>query len=232
MSPCDQTTFCTRLYVGAGRPHELPPLNDLIDDEESNQEYILDLNVRKTQRLRYPGACSLVYQHLIQIVLETLLGWDPKSQSGQKGVLGTLEAWARADEEQGRKSLYSHWQLWVKGLNNYRRDIQHQDEETKAKARKTYFEYVDNVMTASYGDEFMISDNCSGCTNNDTHQGMEVDSATESHVDDNFKQCDLQILRNARHKDCSLDINGKVLQCRKCNKQVSTVDIVKLAVDR
>jgi len=78
-SPCDQDTFRVRLFVGSGRPHELPPLMDLEKAQENLGDYLLDFNFRRRQRLRYPGACSLAYQHLIQIVIEVLLGWDPKT---------------------------------------------------------------------------------------------------------------------------------------------------------
>ena len=114
--------------------------------------------------MRYPGACSLAYQHLIQIVIEVLLGWDPKTHTGTKGVFGTLEAWTRADEEQGRKSLHSHWQLWIKGINGYRTHFYHKDDAVKSKARKIFLGYVDKVMTATYGDDFIITDNCD-CSN-------------------------------------------------------------------
>ena len=37
LSPCDQTTFRIRLYAEPGRPHELPHLNDLCNDEDVNR---------------------------------------------------------------------------------------------------------------------------------------------------------------------------------------------------
>jgi len=50
----------------------------------------------------YPGACSIEYQSIVQILLEILFGWDSKKQEGSCGILGTLDAYAVAHEEQGK----------------------------------------------------------------------------------------------------------------------------------
>ena len=41
----------------------------------------------------------------MQIITECLIGWDPKKQSGRRGVFGVPIAYSRTDEEQGRKTL-------------------------------------------------------------------------------------------------------------------------------
>ena len=97
----DLCTFRVSIFAGAGETQTLPPL--------------IDFEFRQRQRLRYPGVCSLVYQHLMKITLECLLGWDSKMQTGKPGVLGTLEAYAMATEEQGRKTL--HWHLAHAGMD-------------------------------------------------------------------------------------------------------------------
>ncbi len=54
-----------------------------------------------------PGACSLELQNVMQILLECLLKWDTTTQTSKgKGILGTVNAFAGADEEQGRKTLH------------------------------------------------------------------------------------------------------------------------------
>ena len=48
----------------------------------------------------------------MQILTECMLKWDIKSKSSTgKGILGTVQAFAGADEEQGRKTLHQHWQI-------------------------------------------------------------------------------------------------------------------------
>ena len=99
--------------------HELPSL------QYSDSKCIADFDLRKKVRLGFPGACSLEYQSVMQVVTEVLLQWDVKKQQSRTekgGILGKLLAFVRADEEQGRKTLHSHWQVWVKELNQKLRD--------------------------------------------------------------------------------------------------------------
>ena len=52
-----------------------------------------------------------------------MLRWDTKTQSSRgKGILGTVLAFFGADEEQGRKTLHRHWQIWVQELNQTLQD--------------------------------------------------------------------------------------------------------------
>ncbi len=68
--------------------------------------------LRREARINNPGACSLEFQSVMQILTECLLKWDTKTQiSKGKGILGTVIAFAGADEEQGRKTLHQHWQI-------------------------------------------------------------------------------------------------------------------------
>jgi len=59
----------------------------------------------------------------MQILIEDLLQWDIKKQQAKgRGILGIIEAFGPADEEQGRGTLHSHWQIWVKELNRQLRE--------------------------------------------------------------------------------------------------------------
>ncbi len=74
--------------------------------------------MRKDIRLNNPDACSLENQSVMQILMECMLQWDiTKKTSKRKGILGTVVAFSAADEEQGRKTLHRHWQIWVKEIN-------------------------------------------------------------------------------------------------------------------
>ena len=92
--------------------HELPSLKG------SEEDCIANFVLQKNARISYPGACSLEFQSVMQILTECLLRWDTKTQTAKgKGILGTVIAFAGADEEQGRKTLHQHWQIWVKEIN-------------------------------------------------------------------------------------------------------------------
>ena len=73
VTPCDECSFRVRLYATC-KDHFLPNINDI----EDKAKCILDLNARKTFRLKYPGACALEYESIIQIVISIIIGWDDK----------------------------------------------------------------------------------------------------------------------------------------------------------
>ena len=103
--------------------------------------------LRRDARMSNPGACSLEFQNVMQILTECLLKWDTKTQlSKGKGILGTVIAFAGADEEQGRKTLHRHWQIWVKEIDQNIRDcLFHKDNKTRLEARET----LSNTLTMS-----------------------------------------------------------------------------------
>jgi hypothetical protein len=52
--------------------------------------------------MKYPGACSLEFQSVMQILAKCILRWDTKTQSSKdKGILGMVLAFSGVDEEQG-----------------------------------------------------------------------------------------------------------------------------------
>jgi len=95
----------------------------------SDDECIAHLRLRKKIRLQYPGACSLEFQSLMQILIETLFNWDMKNQRPKgPGIFGTVVAFAPVDEEQGRNTLQHHMQIWVKDVDQkLRRELFDED---------------------------------------------------------------------------------------------------------
>ncbi|KAL7524123.1 hypothetical protein ACHAXR_001615, partial [Thalassiosira sp. AJA248-18] len=113
ITPCDECSFRVRLYAYSNQWHKLP---DLMMDEE---RCVADFKLRQKTRLTYPGACSLEYQNIKKIVIETLLQWDCNKQKPKgKGVAGTVRAFAPGDEEQSRGTLHGHWQIFIEELTN------------------------------------------------------------------------------------------------------------------
>jgi hypothetical protein len=76
------------------------------------------------------------------------------------GVLGTVIAFAPADEEQGRKTLHSHWQIWTKELDSELRDnLFAKDPQVRATTRKKIFSIVNHLMHTSYECDFEVEHN-------------------------------------------------------------------------
>ena len=60
-----------------------------------------------------------------------MLQWDSKKHEPKgKGILGRVIAFAPAHKEQGRRTLHSHWQVWVEDLSpQIREDLFSPDDE-------------------------------------------------------------------------------------------------------
>ncbi len=92
--------------------HGLPNL------KRSEEDCLADFVLQRDLRMKYPGACSLEFQSVMQILTKCMLRLDINSQSSKgKGILGMVLAISDADEEQGCKTLHQHWQIWVQELN-------------------------------------------------------------------------------------------------------------------
>ncbi len=89
----------------------------------------------------------------MQILTECFLKWDTKRQTCKgKVILGTVLAFAGADEEHGRKTLHRHWQIWVEEIKQNVRDcLFHKDTTTSDTARNIFCKQIDNNLSASYG---------------------------------------------------------------------------------
>ena len=158
-------------------------------------------------------------------MIEDLLQWDIKKQFAKgPGIIGTVEALAPADEEQGRKTLHSHWQCWTKELSQKLRDqLFDNDEEKKADARKRFMQLIDNLLHTSYGPDLVVEHACNNVSVQSVSDPTPADSI--------FVDREPQVFRDARHKTLSHNIRGRVMQCAKCGSEVSTTDIVNLALE-
>ena len=145
--------------------------------DSSEQECFLDLTMRKNLRLKYPGACSLEYQSAMQIVLQVLLGWDCKTKRGVKGILGIVEAFGKCDEEQGRKTLHSHWKTWVEGFGKLRNLLFHEDLLVRKRARIEYSKYVDMILSATFGTDLVVTHSCN--SSSDENASIDENSVGE-----------------------------------------------------
>jgi hypothetical protein len=132
--------------------------------------------LRRDARIKNPGACSLEFQSVMQILAECLLNWDTKTQTSKgKGILGTVITFAGADEEQGRKTLHRHWQIWVEEIDQTIRDcLFHKDDTTRAEARNIFLKHIDNVISASYGSDLYVSHRC---VDKDQNEELKIDIA-------------------------------------------------------
>jgi hypothetical protein len=91
-----------------------------------------------------------------------MLQWySKKKQSKGRGISGRVIAFAPLHEEQGRKTLHSHWQIWVEELlPQVCEDFWNTDHKIRGKKRKEFYCYVDEVMNATYSTKLNFSHKC------------------------------------------------------------------------
>jgi hypothetical protein len=198
--------------------HELPLLKC------SKEDCLADFVLRKDVRLNNPGACSLEFQSGMQILTEHMLKWDTKTKTSTgKGKLGTVQAFASTDEEQGQKTLHQHWQIWAEVINQTLRNaLFDNDNKTRNKARQTFQQHIDNVVSTSYGPQFCITHKCVGEKNQET---------LKTGIPENiFKEKKPDCLPWARHKELCYDIRGGF--CKDCEQPISITDIVNQSLKR
>ena len=88
------------------------------------------------------------------------------------------------------------------------------DNELKMAAEEELIKYVDKVMSASYGIEVSRRHRC-----------CKDDEST-------LRGRNSQLIRDCRHSEHCVEIEGKVIECSECLRLFSSKDVVNLALSR
>ena len=68
---------------------------------------ISDMLYRSKIRIDNPGACAREYNSIMQIIMESLIGWDFKlGKQSKLGIFGEVLGWGDTTEEQAKKTLH------------------------------------------------------------------------------------------------------------------------------
>jgi hypothetical protein len=107
-----------------------------------------DHNLSVKIRQDYPGLCAFDFQQITVLVIKGILGWDRKNQVSypKGGLFGILNAWNAVVEEQGRKTLHSHWLLYVKEWSSLLCGLYLKDKWKRTRAASKLCNYVDNII--------------------------------------------------------------------------------------
>jgi hypothetical protein len=186
------------------------------------EECLSNFVIRKETRIKYPGACSLEFQSVMDIFTSYLLKWDVKTKTSTgQGILGTVRAFFAKDKEQGRKTLHRHWQIWIEEINETLRNTLFDNyPSTRKEARNTFIEIIDSTVNASYGTQLFITHNCIGDNNQQTTKYDTPETI--------FKEKEPNCFHQARHKELYNNIKGDIMFCQECNQSISTSDIINL----
>ena len=148
VTPCDECSFRVRLYATC-KEHKLPNIFDISDQSKC----LLDFEARKKWRGKYPGACAMEYENIVQIVIRVIIGWNQSEQKGYKGAFGIPLAYGDSCEEQARYTLHSHISVWIENFNIVRNLLFHENEDIRSSAYQrlqTYFEKLPKQALVNY----------------------------------------------------------------------------------
>jgi hypothetical protein len=92
-----------------------------VDDDRviaslSDEELTLCVKQRSQLRIKYPGISSYFFELVLEIVIEEIIGWDLTEGQPREDIVGLFripQAFTALVEEQGRKTLHTHIQIWV-----------------------------------------------------------------------------------------------------------------------
>jgi hypothetical protein len=94
----------------------------------------------------------------------------------------------------------------------------HEDDTARDIAGKTFCKHIDNVITASYGSEFHITQKCVKESNDFINK--------QDFAEVLFQERDPCIFWRARHKELCADVQGGLMSCSDCGEIISTSNII------
>ena len=129
--------------------------NEIVDDDtpieqQSNDELRSKAKKRTEIRLRYPGLSAHMFEVVLDIVIEEVIGWDLKNNCAKDagGYFGKPLAYVIAIEEQDRRSLHAHIQIWIEGFNQIRDTIFKGSRQEQFAAKNHLSNLVDKTSSS------------------------------------------------------------------------------------
>jgi hypothetical protein len=114
----------------------------------------------------------------------------------------------------------------VEELSQETRDgLFHPDKKKREKMREKLSRYINNVLNVSYGADLFFVHNC-----------PSVPEQSDRYIPITDKDCllrekKLDIFRECRHEDASLEHDGNIIQCELCSMDFSPNDLIKMSLD-
>ena len=88
----------------------------------------------------------------MEIVIEEVIGWnieEGRPREDVNGLFGVPEAFTATVEEQGRRTLHAHIQIWIKEFNEWREELHSPDRFVQRNAKKKIEAYMDEISRCS-----------------------------------------------------------------------------------
>jgi hypothetical protein len=161
---------------------------------------------------------------MLDIVIEEVIGWDLKERHPRTdivGLFGIPKAFTASVEEQGRKTLHSHIQIWIERFDKLRSDLHAENRIIRRIAEQELCKAMDQVggcSLLSFDEEVSNHRVCAvfphECSVRSTQRGRPVV------VDD-------QKLRDLRHREGHTASGGTLAHCPNCAMSWTSTELVE-----
>ena len=146
VNPDDETSYVVQIYS-----------QQIIDDNISaifqEDENILERSQSRQQlRIKVPGICAFYFELIVEIIIEEILCWDLQKEqplNDKVGLFGETEAFTLSIEEQARKTLHAHIQIWIKNYHDIREQIFSKEQEDE-ECSKYICDSLDNIASCAF----------------------------------------------------------------------------------
>ena len=206
---------CLRLQIYTKHQIDAVPDPMTSTNEEIKADYDLCIQLRQT----YSGLCAFDFHQITELMIEYILGWNRQEQISHEGggVFGELDAWSATIKEQERKTLHSHWILYVKQWSKLLKGLYSNIDDERNSASLKLKSYVNAVMSTKL---FGIA-----------KQGQMTKEAYKHECTATSPSmpelCSNQDLRNLRYSYGKSSFNDdNIAKCRECGKPFSVETLV------
>ena len=106
-------------------------------------------------RINHPGICAYFYDCMLEIVIEEVIGWDLKKNEARPGgsLFGIPIAFTSSTEEQGRKTLHSHFLIWLKNFQERIAKLYSANQRERKAAQRDLCNFIDSISSCSLFDQ-------------------------------------------------------------------------------
>ena len=184
--------------------------------EMTNETLRHNAKDRESLRIQNPGICAFVFEIILDIVFETVIGWNRKDNipTLTTGLFGDVSAVSCSIEEQGRGTLHAHFLIWSNTFKDLRESIHIGTRPDRRRAETTIVHIVDNLTSTS-----LIGSTRSHALHQLRHQCID-NRRLQPQV------CSNQVLRYLRHKNGYACKKRDFLCCQSCDFRWSDTEVV------
>jgi len=149
VSPDDNNSWVVQLLAGV-KTDDGEDVSQMTDEELEQRA-----KARTDLRIGFPGLCAFCCELVLEIVIEEVIGWDLENHCPREegGLLGIPEAFSGAGEEQGRGSLHTHFQIWLREFCQMRDRLHSGNNPERISAQKDICDFVDRMSSCKLIDK-------------------------------------------------------------------------------